>query len=133
MAVARVSPLPLHQQSPARADRTHSSAGTLYELVARQLGHADVQMVATSYCRHAPRSDERDRWERIASTQDAEQEAQRTQNAESRAKRPQEQGENPTPLGLLWVPHLQTTRANHRYVIGSPIAGAGLEPATPAL
>ena len=61
-------------------------AGTPYELVARQLGHADVQMVATIYGRYAPRSDERDRWERIASTQDAEEEAERTQNAESRAK-----------------------------------------------
>jgi integrase len=41
-------------------------AGTPYELVARQLGHADVQMVATRYGRYAPRSDERDRWEKIA-------------------------------------------------------------------
>jgi integrase len=45
-------------------------AGTPYELVARQLGHADVQMVATRYGRYAPRSEERDRWERIAAQLD---------------------------------------------------------------
>jgi len=45
-------------------------AGTPYELVARQLGHADVQMVARVYGRYAPRSDERDRWERIAAQLD---------------------------------------------------------------
>ena len=45
-------------------------AGTPYELVARQLGHADVQMVAKVYGRFAPRSDERDRWERIAAQLD---------------------------------------------------------------
>jgi len=46
-------------------------AGTPYELVARQLGHADVQMVARIYGRYAPRSDERDRWELIAAKLDA--------------------------------------------------------------
>ncbi len=45
-------------------------AGTPYELVARQLGHADVQMVATVYGRYAPTNDERDRWERIAAELD---------------------------------------------------------------
>jgi integrase len=45
-------------------------AGTPYELVARQLGHADVQMVATRYGRYVPRSDERDRWEKIAAQLD---------------------------------------------------------------
>jgi integrase len=45
-------------------------AGTPYELVARQLGHADVAMVAKVYGRFAPRSDERDRWEKIAAAQD---------------------------------------------------------------
>jgi hypothetical protein len=49
-------------------------AGTPYELVARQLGHADIQMVATVYGRHPPRSDERDRWELIAAGQDAKSE-----------------------------------------------------------
>jgi hypothetical protein len=47
-------------------------AGTPYELVARELGHADVQMVARVYGRFAPRSDERDRWERIAAEHDCE-------------------------------------------------------------
>ena len=50
-------------------------AGTPYELVARQLGHADVQRVARVYGRYAPRNDERDRWERIAAEQDAAREA----------------------------------------------------------
>jgi len=45
-------------------------AGTPYELVARQLGHADIAMVAKVYGRFAPRSDERDRWEKIAAAQD---------------------------------------------------------------
>ena len=45
-------------------------AGTPYELVARQLGHADIAMVAKVYGRFPPRSDERDRWERIAAAQD---------------------------------------------------------------
>jgi integrase len=54
-------------------------AGTPYELVARQLGHADVQMVARVYGRYAPRSDERDRWERIAAEQDAAEAAPKSQ------------------------------------------------------
>ena len=45
-------------------------AGTPYELVARQLGHADVAMVAKVYGRFAPRSDERDRWKKIAAAHD---------------------------------------------------------------
>jgi len=45
-------------------------AGTPYELVARQLGHADIAMVAKVYGRFAPRSDERDRWEKIVAAQD---------------------------------------------------------------
>lgn len=38
-------------------------------------GYADVQMVARVYGIFAPRSDERDRWEKIAAAQDAEREA----------------------------------------------------------
>jgi hypothetical protein len=41
-------------------------AGTPYKLVARRLGHAEVQMVAKVYGRFAPRSEERDRWEKVA-------------------------------------------------------------------
>jgi hypothetical protein len=53
-------------------------AGTPYELVARQLGHANIAMVAQVYGRFAPRSDERDRWERIAALQDEKQTPMRT-------------------------------------------------------
>jgi hypothetical protein len=38
--------------------------------VARQLGHSNIAMVAQVYGRFAPRSDERDRWERFAALQD---------------------------------------------------------------
>jgi integrase len=61
-------------------------AGTPYELVARQLGHADVQMVARVYGRYAPRSDERDRWEKLAAEHDAARENALTQQAEQRGK-----------------------------------------------
>ena len=53
-------------------------AGTPYELVARQLGHADVQMVARVYGKYAPTSDDRDRWEKIAAKLDADREAQKS-------------------------------------------------------
>ena len=42
------------------------------ELVARQLGHRDVVMVAKVYGRFVPTSQERDRWEAIAAALDAE-------------------------------------------------------------
>lgn len=45
-------------------------AGTPYELVARQLGHASIQMVARVYGRFAPTAQDRDRWERQAATLD---------------------------------------------------------------
>ena len=61
-------------------------AGTPYELVARQLGHADVQMVARVYGRFAPRSDERDRWEKIAAKQDAARERALEAQAKKRKK-----------------------------------------------
>ena len=47
----------------------------------RQLGHADVQLVARVYGRYAPRSDERNRWERIAAEQDAAREAKVNEKA----------------------------------------------------
>jgi hypothetical protein len=46
-------------------------AGAPFEL-ARQLGHRDVAMVAKVYGRFKPDTEERDRWERIASDRDAE-------------------------------------------------------------
>ena len=68
----RVLGLPHHRVHDARHFYAIRAvrAGTPYELVARQLGHADVQMVARVYGRYALRSDERDRWERIAAEQD---------------------------------------------------------------
>ena len=67
-------------------------AGTPYELVARQLGHADVAMVAKVYGRFAPRSDERDRWERLAAQQDAERDAKREASAAERSQKVGEMG-----------------------------------------
>jgi integrase len=75
----RVLALPHHRVHDARHFYAIRAirAGTPYELVARQLGHANVQMVATIYGRFAPRSDERDRWEKIAAAQDAAADAAR--------------------------------------------------------
>lgn len=47
-------------------------SGMPIELVARQLGHANGILALKVYGRYVPRSDERDRWEAIASAQDAE-------------------------------------------------------------
>ena len=47
-------------------------AGAPLELIARQLGHGDVMMVAKVYARFKPDTEERDRWERIAAARDAE-------------------------------------------------------------
>jgi hypothetical protein len=46
-------------------------AGAPFELIARQLGHRDVAMVAKVYGRFKPDTEERDRWERIAAARDA--------------------------------------------------------------
>ena len=47
-------------------------AGMPLGLVARQLGHRDIAMVAKVYGRFVPNSQERDRWEAIAAALDAE-------------------------------------------------------------
>ena len=47
-------------------------AGAPFELIARQLGHRDVAMVAKVYGRFKPDTEERDRWERIAAARDTE-------------------------------------------------------------
>jgi len=47
-------------------------AGAPFELIARQLGHRDVAMVAKVYGRFKPDTEERDRWERIAAARDQE-------------------------------------------------------------
>jgi integrase/recombinase XerD len=107
-------------------------AGTPYELVARQLGHADVQMVARVYGRYAPRSDERDRWEKIAAELDAA-EAKAAKARADEQTRKAKSGEKVREMGAPAGAHLRTSRANHREVIGSMIAGVGLEPTTPAL
>ena len=125
-AVHRARPvgIPHHRMHDARhfyAIRT-VRAGTPYELVARQLGHADVQMVATRYGRYAPQSDERDRWEKVAA------QTRRTNSARDRCER--RIGEFGCIFGCTAS---KTTRANHNQVIGSSIAGVGLEPTTPAL
>ena len=77
-------------------------AGTPYELVAHQLGHADVQIVATRYGRYAPRSDERDRWEKIAAQLD--EPASATTDAANKKL---------AEMGAVLVQLLDTTRANH--------------------
>ena len=76
-------------------------------------------MVARVYGVYAPRSDERDRWEKIAAEQDAAREAQHAKKMQRWVP--------------LWVPHLRNDASQPRQVIGSSIAGARLEPATPAL
>jgi hypothetical protein len=45
-------------------------AGAPFELIARQLGHRDVTMVAKVYGRFKPDTEERDRWEHIAAARD---------------------------------------------------------------
>jgi integrase len=47
-------------------------AGAPLEHVARQLGHADTQMVVKVYGRYKPNETERREWERIAALQDEE-------------------------------------------------------------
>ena len=94
-------------------------AGTSYELVARQLGHADAAMVAKVYGRFAPRSDERDRWEKIAAAQDqtCEKKSDVMGAVVGAIVKAPENDKAHKPLG---------SRALE-------IAGAGLESATPAL
>jgi integrase len=47
-------------------------AGAPFELIARQLGHRNVAMVAKVYGRFKPDTEERDRWEQLASKRDRE-------------------------------------------------------------
>jgi hypothetical protein len=101
------------RESPARA-------GAPFELIARQLGHRDVAMVAKVYGRFKPDTEERDRWEQAAAARD---EAKWSGLAAKRvAKEP---------------PKLKNLDEQSPHLHGSAglqmIAGAGLEPATPAL
>jgi hypothetical protein len=45
-------------------------AGAPFELIARQLGHRDVALVAKVYGRFKPDTEERDRWEQAAAARD---------------------------------------------------------------
>ena len=47
-------------------------AGAPFELIARQLGHREVAMVAKVYGRFKPDTEERARWERVATARDQE-------------------------------------------------------------
>lgn len=68
----RILGLPHHRVHDARHFYAIRAvrAGTPVEIVARQLGHADAVMVLKTYGKFAPRSDERDRWEKIAAALD---------------------------------------------------------------
>ena len=90
-------------------------AGTPYELVARQLGHADVAMVAKVYERFAPRSDERDRWEKIAAAQD------------------EKKKERGALLGAIKTPNEKTKPANPKEVSRLPNSRGGTRTRDPAL
>jgi integrase len=57
-------------------------SGMPLHMVSEQLGHANGTLVLKVYGRYAPRKEERDRWEKIASAQDAE----RTQQAREEEK-----------------------------------------------
>ena len=87
-------------------------AGMPLELVARQLGHKDVLMVARVYGRFVPNSQERDRWESIAAALDDEK----------------------WVVPVHWT--VQQMRKHLSWATLVPartIAGVGLEPTTPAL
>jgi hypothetical protein len=60
---------PCTSRSSATAVRM-TRAGAPFALIARQLGHRDVAMVAKVYGRFKPDTEERDRWEHIAAARD---------------------------------------------------------------
>jgi hypothetical protein len=76
-------------------------AGAPFELIARQLGHRDVAMVAKVYRRFKPDTEERDRWEQIATGREREKWPGRIATDVARAAaEPEEQDEESpaTPL-----------------------------------
>jgi len=100
-------------------------AGTPYELVARQLGHADIQMVARVYGVYAPRSDERDRWEKIAAEQDAAREAQHAKKIEKMGAAvcaSSQKRREPTTLSDWLVDSRGATRTRDPGIMSSPPA-----------
>jgi len=95
-------------------------AGMPLELVARQLGHKDVVMVARVYGRFVPTSQERDRWEAIGPTLTKKNGVARVPLVVPLLRRPMgnRQRKTPNPRGMPGL---------------AAIAGVGLEPTTPAL
>jgi integrase len=61
----------IHDQRHSYAVRA-TRAGTLAEVIARQLGHANAVLMLKIYGRFMPSQQERDKWERIAAAQDIE-------------------------------------------------------------
>jgi hypothetical protein len=94
-------------------------------VIAPQLRHGSPQLVLTRYGRFMPQATDRDRWEKRASERDAETlpGAHVSQVASKLPSKP------PLPLTVL----KQTRHASHWAHVPYKIAGAGLEPATPAL
>ncbi len=95
-------------------------AGAPFELIARQLGHRDVAMVAKIYGRFKPDTEERDRWERIAAARNIEKWPKKV---------PREVPRTVTDF----TPYMKSPPQVRSLVGVTMIAGAGLEPATPAL
>ena len=95
-------------------------AGAPFELIARQLGHRDVAMVAKVYGRFKPDTEERDRWERIATGRDRKKWPGRVATDVASAVEEPENLHEESP---------QLMRSARLRIV----AGAGLEPATPAL
>lgn len=118
----RVLDLPHHRLHDARHHwAVHMvRAGMPLELVARQLGHRHVAMVAKVYGRFVPNSHERERWEAAASALDVERWGDRGvfRGASTQGAEPAGHQEAPQPQ--------QAARL-------ATIAGVGLEPTTPAL
>jgi integrase len=76
-------------------------AGAPFELIARQLGHRDVAMVAKVYGRFKPDTEERDRWEHIASDRDAEKWGGKGAARGAKAEAESEKQDEESPATLL--------------------------------
>jgi hypothetical protein len=95
-------------------------AGAPFELIARQPGHREVTMVAKVYGRFKPDTEERDRWS--ASRRHG---MLRNGPAELPTRLPRQ--------GRRLRKHMKRAPQQLGIARLSMIAGAGLEPATPAL
>jgi len=74
---AEIEDYQLRDQRHSYAVRA-SRAGTPAELIARQLGHANAVLVLKVYGRFMPSQQDRDKWEKLATMQDAASEARDT-------------------------------------------------------